>query len=91
MKSSNFAASHVAVVHSEESIALRRRSSDSQGGDGDNLFDLSDILEFEQRENTVDGGREAWKTLFAAWLIDFMTSGEQYSSTVTQSRVINTF
>lgn len=67
-----------AAVHPEESISLRRRSIDSFGDssdDGDNLSDVSDIAGLGQPDAMVDGGREAWKILFAAWLIDFMTSG----------------
>lgn len=69
-----------ASLDPEESIALRRRSTESLsdlGDDGDNLLDVSNLQGLGQSDMMVDGGREAWKTLFAAWLIDFMTSGKR--------------
>ncbi|KAE9966637.1 hypothetical protein BLS_006885 [Venturia inaequalis] len=65
-----------ATLDPEESIALRRRSTDSLsdvGDDGDSA--LSALSALGQSDTMVDGGREAWRALFAAWLIDFMTSG----------------
>jgi hypothetical protein len=78
-KPSTFASPNEAALHPEESIALRRRSSGSNSFDdeGDNFSELSDILEFGQPDAAFDGGREAWKALFAAWLVDFMTSGKR--------------
>lgn len=70
-----------AILDPEESIALRRRSTDSfshLSDDGDNSFHVSDLPGSGQSDTMVDGGREAWKTLFAAWLIDFMTSGMHF-------------
>lgn len=62
----------------DESIALRRRSTDRlrSRDDEQSLSDVSDLPGFGPDDAIVDGGREAWKTLFAAWIIDFMTSGE---------------
>jgi hypothetical protein len=75
MKLSNLAD---APLNPEESIALRRRSFDSLASENDDRDDFSDVSEeFGQSNAMVDGGKEAWKTLFAAWLIDFMTSGRQ--------------
>lgn len=69
-----------ATLEPDESIALRRRSTDSfsdLGNDGDSFSDASNLQRLGQSDTMVDGGREAWKTLFAAWLVDFMTSGER--------------
>lgn len=66
------------ALHPEESIALRRRSTDSFGNRGDDEDTFSDGFDCQglQSNAMVDRGMGAWKTLFAAWLIDFMTSGK---------------
>jgi hypothetical protein len=73
------------AARSDESIALQRPSdSPDVGADLSSFSDDDDELDGYLDRDVIesiqtakmDGGREARKVLLAAWLVDFMTSGE---------------
>jgi hypothetical protein len=75
----------------EEFIALQRSSDPSNAVDDLSSYsddELDDYLDGDIATRiptaNVDGGREARKVLLAAWLVDFMTSGECVGSPANQ-------
>jgi hypothetical protein len=68
-------------VRPEESVALRRLSQSSDEQDDLSSFANDDDylhgdIGGDIYAADIDGGREAWKMLLGAWLVDFMTSGK---------------
>jgi hypothetical protein len=81
MKTFSLGRAHNGDAAQPEAVVALRRLSQTRDDGIASMSDFSDSDDYDEYagENydgpAIDGGREAWKVLLAAWVIDFMTAG----------------